>query len=39
VIALATGPDGVRFRPALNVSHAELDAAIEAVRAALAAMA
>ncbi|MBV8785966.1 MAG: L-lysine 6-transaminase [Mycobacterium sp.] len=39
VIALVSGPDGVRFRPALTVSRAELDAAIGAVRGALAAMA
>jgi L-lysine 6-transaminase len=39
VIALASGPDGVRFRPALTVSRADLDAAIGAVRGALAAMA
>ena len=39
VIALASGPDGVRFRPALTVSRAELDAAINAVRGALAVMA
>ena len=39
VIALPAGPDGVRFRPALTVSRAELDVAIGAVRGALAAMA
>ena len=38
VIALPAGPDGVRFRPALTVSRAELDVAIGAVRGALAAM-
>ncbi|BBZ27131.1 L-lysine 6-transaminase [Mycolicibacterium madagascariense] len=36
VIMLASGPDSVRFRPALTVSEAELDAAVDAVRAALA---
>lgn len=36
VIMLASGPDSVRFRPALTVSIAELDAAVEAVRAVLA---
>jgi L-lysine 6-transaminase len=35
VIMLASGEDSVRFRPALTVSHAELDAAVEEVRAAL----
>jgi len=39
VIALASGCDGVRFRPALTVSRTELDAAIDAVHGALAAMA
>jgi L-lysine 6-transaminase len=39
VIALPSGQDGVRFRPALNVSRAEIDAAISAVRAALTALA
>jgi L-lysine 6-transaminase len=38
VIVLPAGPDGVRFRPALTVSRAELDAAISAVRGALAAL-
>jgi L-lysine 6-transaminase len=32
---LASGPDSVRFRPALTVSRAEIDAAIDAVRAVL----
>ncbi|MEH3132441.1 MAG: L-lysine 6-transaminase [Mycolicibacterium neoaurum] len=32
VIMLASGPDSVRFRPALTVSLAELDAAVDAVR-------
>jgi len=36
VIVLPAGPDGVRFRPALTVSRAEIDAAISAVRGALA---
>jgi L-lysine 6-transaminase len=35
VIMLASGEDGVRFRPALTVSRAELDAAVDEVRAAL----
>lgn len=35
VIALPTGPDGVRFRPALTVTREEVDAAIRAVRDAL----
>ncbi|ODQ95910.1 L-lysine 6-transaminase [Mycolicibacterium holsaticum] len=35
VIVLATGPDGVRFRPALTVTCDEIDAAIHAVRDAL----
>ena len=35
VIMLASGPDSVRFRPALIVSRAEIDAAIETVRAVL----
>jgi L-lysine 6-transaminase len=35
VIMLASGPDSVRFRPALTVSHEDLDAAIDEVRAAL----
>lgn len=36
VIMLASGPDSVRFRPALTVSLAELDAAVDAVREVLA---
>lgn len=32
VIVLPTGADGVRFRPALTVSRAEIDAALDAVR-------
>jgi L-lysine 6-transaminase len=36
VIVLATGEDGVRFRPALTVSRAEIDLAMTAVREALA---
>lgn len=36
VIVLPSGADGVRFRPALTVTHADLDVAIAAVRAALA---
>ncbi len=39
VIALPSGQDGVRFRPALTVLRAEIDAAICAVRAALTAVA
>jgi L-lysine 6-transaminase len=39
VIVLPAGSDGVRFRPALTVSRAEIDAAISAVRGALAAVA
>jgi L-lysine 6-transaminase len=35
VIMLASGPDSVRFRPALTVSRWEVDAAIDALRAAL----
>ena len=35
VIMLASGEDSVRFRPALTVSRAEIDAAVAAVRAAL----
>lgn len=35
VIMLPSGADSVRFRPALTVSHDELDAAVDAVRAAL----
>jgi L-lysine 6-transaminase len=38
VIVLPAGTDGVRFRPALTVSRADIDAAVAAVRAALAAM-
>jgi L-lysine 6-transaminase len=38
VIMLASGPDSVRFRPALTVSRKELDLAIDAVRAVLAEM-
>jgi len=38
VIMLASGPDSVRFRPALTVSREELDLAIDAVRAVLAEM-
>jgi L-lysine 6-transaminase len=38
VIMLASGPDSVRFRPALTVSREELDLAIDAVRAVLAQM-
>lgn len=36
VVMLASGPDSVRFRPALTVSRDEIDAAVEAVRTALA---
>ena len=32
---LASGPDSVRFRPALTVSREEIDAAVDAVRGAL----
>lgn len=35
VIVLPSGHDGVRFRPALTVSRAEIDAALSAIRAAL----
>jgi L-lysine 6-transaminase len=35
VIMLASGEDSVRFRPALTASRAELDAAVDEVRAAL----
>jgi L-lysine 6-transaminase len=38
VIVLPAGNDGVRFRPALTVSRAEIDAAISAVRRALTAL-
>ena len=35
VVMLGSGPDSVRFRPALTVSRVEIDAAIDAVRDAL----
>jgi L-lysine 6-transaminase len=35
VIMLASGPDSVRFRPALTVSREEIDAAVAAVHDAL----
>jgi L-lysine 6-transaminase len=35
VIMLASGPDSVRFRPALTVSRPEIDTAVDAVRDAL----
>jgi L-lysine 6-transaminase len=35
VIMLGSGPDSVRFRPALTVTRAELDEAIDEIRAAL----
>ncbi|GAB1814717.1 L-lysine 6-transaminase [Mycobacterium sp. MUNTM1] len=38
VIVLPSGHDGVRFRPALTVSRAEIDAALSAIRAALRAL-
>src|SRR6201997_1925564 len=38
VIVLPAGPHGVRFRPALTVSRAEIEAAVSAVRGALAAL-
>lgn len=38
VIMLGCGPDSVRFRPALTVATAELDAAVDAVRAVLSSM-
>lgn len=38
VIVLPSGHDGVRFRPALTVSRADLDAALYAIRAALRAL-
>lgn len=38
VIVLPSGHDGVRFRPALTVSRAEIDAAASAIRAALRAL-
>jgi len=37
VIMLASGPDSVRFRPALTVSRAEIDTAVAAVRGVLTA--
>ena len=36
---LPSGADGVRFRPALTVSRAEIGAAVAGVRAALLSMA
>ncbi|WP_237571625.1 L-lysine 6-transaminase [Mycolicibacterium lacusdiani] len=38
VIMLASGHDSVRFRPALTVTRADLDAAVDAVRGVLAQM-
>ncbi len=38
VIVLPAGHDGIRFRPALTVSRAEIDAAIRAVRGGLTAL-
>jgi L-lysine 6-transaminase len=35
VIVLPTGASGVRFRPALTVSPADIDAAVDAVHSAL----
>jgi L-lysine 6-transaminase len=35
VVMLASGPDSVRFRPALTVSNSEIDEAVAAVREAL----
>jgi len=35
VIMLASGPDSVRFRPALTVSREEIDTAVDAVRGVL----
>ena len=35
VIMLASGPDSVRFRPALTATRQDIDAAVDAVRAAL----
>ena len=35
VVMLASGPDSVRFRPALTVSYSEIDDAVAAVRDAL----
>ena len=34
-VSLGCGADSVRFRPALTVSHDEIDTAVDAVRAAL----
>ena len=38
VIMLASGADSVRFRPALTVTTAEIDTAVDAVRDVLSAM-
>ncbi|MGH3640313.1 MAG: L-lysine 6-transaminase [Mycobacterium sp.] len=38
VIMLASGPDSVRFRPALTASRSEIDAAVDAVCAVLTSM-
>jgi L-lysine 6-transaminase len=38
VIMLGCGEDSVRFRPALTVSRAEIDAAVDATRAVLRVM-
>ena len=38
VIMLASGPDSVRFRPALTVTAAEIDTAVDAVRDVLSGM-
>jgi L-lysine 6-transaminase len=38
VIMLASGPDSVRFRPALTASRDEIDAAVTAVRGVLTQM-
>lgn len=38
VIVLATGTDGVRFRPALTASRADIDAAVAALRHVLVAV-
>lgn len=35
VIMLSSGPDSVRFRPALTVTREEIDACLDTVRAAL----
>jgi L-lysine 6-transaminase len=35
VVMLASGPDSVRFRPALTVSREEIDTAVDAVRGVL----